>query len=270
MVAELPASRPAAHWPRRAEAGGPAGVAPSRPTSHGSVRVDATRLARVHDGDSMLDLLDRVCRAAVRSLQDVQCAGVTARFAGMPFTAADTDDRVLLLDRAQFAQGDGPGLAAIRTGRRVAVSLAQARRRWPGPARTAAANGVCSFLAEPLHAGGCTVGSLNLYSARPAGIRTPDPEPALLAVLTAYLNRGLADYGSGHPGPHGAARSQNTLRDRWTVQHAVTALMTGQGLTVADAAATLRRRANDRGRPVRQIADEIIQQHVTTQYHHTK
>ena len=184
--------------------------------------------------------------------------GVTARYAGTPFTAAHTDDRVLVVDRAQYAQGDGPALAAMRTDQKTAATLEQARRRWPLLAGAATAAGVRSFLSEPLHAGGRTVGSLNLYSDRPGGLRTPGLDPTLLAVLAGYLDRGLADYRGGHPGADGAARSQSILRDRRTVHRAMAVLTAARGLTAADAAATLHRRANDRGMPVRRIADEVI------------
>jgi hypothetical protein len=234
--------------------------------SESGLPVGGVRLTRVHDGDSLLDLLERVCRAAVRSLRDVHWAGVTARFAGAPFTAAHTEQRVLVVDRAQYAQGDGPALTAMRTDRKTAATVEHARRRWPLLAGAAAAAGVRSFLSEPLHAGGRTVGSLNLYSDRPGGLRTQELDPAPLSVLAAYLDRWLADYHAGRPGADGATRSQSILRDRRTVHHAITVLTAARGLTAPAAAAALYRRANDRGMPVRRIADEVIHHHDTTRH----
>ena len=68
---------------------------------------------RVQDEDSLLDLLARASREAVRLVDDADWAGVTLRFAGEPYTAAHTDPRVLVVDQGQYEQGDGPSLAAM-------------------------------------------------------------------------------------------------------------------------------------------------------------
>src|SRR3954471_5733223 len=57
---------------------------------------------RVTDEDSLLDLMHRTSREAVRMITDVHWAGVTAQFAGAPFTAANTDSRVLVVDEGQY------------------------------------------------------------------------------------------------------------------------------------------------------------------------
>ena len=97
---------------------------------------------RVHDEDSLLDLLARAAREAVRLIDDTDWAGVTLRFAGEPFTAAHTDRRVLVVDQGQYGQGDGPCLAAMRTDQWVAVTGTQIRPRWPHLARIAETAGV--------------------------------------------------------------------------------------------------------------------------------
>ena len=153
----------------------------------------------------------------MRLLEDARWAGVTARFAGEPCTVARTDPVVVPVDRAQYAQGDGPALAAMRTDHRVAGTVQEMQDRWPRWARTAAAAGVRSFLSEPLHTGEHPVGSLNLYSPRPGGIR--DPEPMQLTVLTDILDHALADYRATRPATESAARVQASLRDHWDRLH---------------------------------------------------
>lgn len=61
------------------------------------------------------------------------------------------------------------------------------------------------------------MGSLNLYSPRPGGIR--NPEPAQLTVLTDILDRAMTDYRDTRPATEPAARVQATLRDRWVSLH---------------------------------------------------
>src|SRR6478609_2314971 len=190
---------------------------------------------RVHDEESLLDLLARAAREAVRLIDDADWAGVTVRFAGEPFTAAHTDRRVLVVDQGQYGQGDGPCLAAMRTDQWVVVTGAQIRPRWPYLAPIAEAAGVRAYLATPLHAGDRAIGSLNLYSARADGLRTPDDD--VLTVLTGYLDRGLTDYIAAHPGQNGALTVQHLLRDRRVVAHAADILMMlNPSTTAADAA----------------------------------
>ena len=62
------ASRAAAHRPGRAGATVPVEVDPYSVAVPGSFPVGGLRLTRVHDEESLLDLLRRVSRAAVGSL----------------------------------------------------------------------------------------------------------------------------------------------------------------------------------------------------------
>ena len=94
------------------------GAAPAtEPAATNRIRMVELMLAlhrRVHDEDSLLDLMHRTSREAVRMITDVHWAGVTAQFAGAPFTAANTDSRVLVVDEGQYGQGDGPCPPGIR------------------------------------------------------------------------------------------------------------------------------------------------------------
>jgi len=213
---------------------------------------------RVRDAESLLELMGRASREAVRLIEDAHWAGVTAQFAGAPFTAAHTDEAVLVVDEGQYGQGDGPCLTAMRLDRAVAMTIEEFRERWPQLAVAADTVGVRAFLAEPLHARDRAVGSLNLYSARRGGLRTPDRD--LLTVLTGYLDRGLTDYSAVQPGEAQAVLLQQTLLRRRLVDHAVGILMTTHDLTAADAAALLNLQADRLGIPVHQAAADIIDQ----------
>jgi hypothetical protein len=164
---------------------------------------------RVVDEDSLVELMTRAAREAVRLIQDIHWAGVTAQFAGVPVTAAHTEARVLVVDEGQYGQGDGPCLAAIRLDRTVAMTIEQVRDRWPDLARIADTAGVRAFRAEPLHVRDRAVGSLNLYSGRAGGLRTPDPD--IVTVLTGYLDRGLTDYSAAQPGEAQAVQLRQHL-----------------------------------------------------------
>ena len=212
---------------------------------------------RVTDEDSLLDLMHRTSKEAVRMVTDVHWAGVTAQFAGPPFTAANTDTRVLIVDEGQYGQGDGPCLTAMRTDRMVAMTEKEVADRWPLLAAATEAAGVHAFRAAPLHARGRAVGSLNLYSATVGGLQDPDAD--VLTVLTEYLDRGLTDYSASQPGEPDAVRLQTSLARRHLINQAVGALMAAHGFSAAQAMESLREQAGDRS--LEQAAREVIAQH---------
>jgi hypothetical protein len=191
----------------------------------------------VLDEDSLIDLMHRTSREAVRMLVDVHWAGVTAQFAGPPFTAASTNRRVMVVDEGQYGQGDGPCLQALRTDRPVSMTSEQVAERWPVLAEAVRVAGVRSFHAEPLHARRRPVGCLNLYSGRAGEPLRPDPD--VLTVLTGYLDRGLTDYSATQPGEPDAHRLQEALRTRFVVNQAIGVLMAAHGITAEQARVTL-------------------------------
>jgi hypothetical protein len=215
---------------------------------------------RVHDEDSLIDLMYRASHEAVRLVDDVDWAGVTAQFAGPPFTAASTDRRVMIVDEGQYGQGDGPCLQALRTGRAVSMTSEQVADQWPILADAVQHAGVRAFHAEPLHARERPVGCLNLYSATSGGLQDPDPD--LLMVLTEYLDRGLTDYSASQTGEPDAHRLQQVLRTRFTVNQAIGVLMATHGITADLARAGFHQRlGRTPDASVEQVARDIINQH---------
>src|ERR1700712_2363632 len=86
----------------------------------------------VPDADAVLQLFGRASGEAVRLVDGVDWAGGTAQFEqGDPFTAAHTGQAVLIVDERQYEQHDGPCLQAMRTNRRIHMTLAQVRDLWP-------------------------------------------------------------------------------------------------------------------------------------------
>lgn len=219
---------------------------------------------RVRDEDGLIDLMSRAAHEAVRLVDDVDWAGVTAQFDGPPFTAASTDRRAMIVDEGQYGEGDGPCLLALRTGRPVSMTSEQVADRWPILADAVRTAGVHAFHAEPLHARDHPVGCLNMYSATSGGLQNPDPD--LLIVLTEYLDRGLADYSAAQPGEPDAHHLQQALRTRFTVNQAIGVLMATHGISAALARASFQQRLGqhaDAGACAEQIARDIITRHTT-------
>ena len=212
---------------------------------------------RVTDEDSLLDLMHRTSKEAVRMITDVHWAGVTAQFAGPPFTAASTDAKVLIVDEHQYGQGDGPCLLAMRTDRKVAMTEDEVANRWPLLAAATEAVGVHAFRAAPLHARDRAVGSLNLYSATVGGLQDPDTD--VLTILTEYLDRGLTDYSALQPGEPDAVRLQASLVRQHLINQAVGALMATHGISAVQAQQTLQEEAGGRGLDA--AARDVIARH---------
>ncbi len=213
----------------------------------------------VRDQDSLLDLMQRVAAEAVRLIEDVDWAGVTAEFGGPPFTTAHTDSRVLVVDEGQYGQGDGPCLRALRTGRTVLMTFDEVSAAWPHLAHAAHAAGVVAFRAEPLYARERSVGALNLYSARSGGLRAPDPY--LLTVLTEYLSRGLAAFSATRPGESEAIKLKSALAQREVVGRATGVLMALYDMTADEARSRLQATASAHGVDVVTAAADVITDH---------
>jgi GAF domain-containing protein len=201
----------------------------------------------IRSAEDLLDLMGRASREAVRLLDDVQWAGVTAQFPDEdPFTTAHTDDTVLIVDEYQYAQQDGPCLQAMRTDRRIRMTLTDVRARWPQLADGAQAAGVHSFLALPLHVRDQAVGSMNLYSSDPHGFADPEPDPDILAVLTEYLDRGLTTYTEQQPTAL-APTLRAAMTARTVIEQAVGVLMATNHINAGHARDLLRRQAHGAG-----------------------
>jgi len=210
---------------------------------------------RVHDSDTLLDLMGRVAREAVKLVDGVEWAGVTAQFAAGPFTTAYTDNRVLFVDERQYADQDGPCLRAMRTGTRINASRAEAEATWPHLAAIADSVDIHSFLALPVRGRPASIGSLNMYGPDDA---ITEPDGDLLAVLTDYLNRGFSDFSRSRHGSVAEAALRDALTNWGRVEQAVGVMMDVYGFSVDYARDVLDDRAADAGRTLAEQAEHVV------------
>lgn len=210
---------------------------------------------RVVDASSLVDLMGRAAREAVRLLPGVEWAGVTAQFGGLPFTGTSTDRRVLDVDDGQYFLDDGPCLRSMRTDAPVNMTVAELTATWPALGAIATELGVRSFLAVPLHAHGESVGALNLYSPEPA-VGPVDAD--LLAVLTEYLDRGLADFSDLQPEPTTEIALRTAVAQWAVVEQAVGVMMAAHGFSAHYAREVLSEQAEDWGRTLPEQAADVL------------
>jgi hypothetical protein len=145
----------------------------------------------------LIELASRACSAAIGLLPPVRWASVTTQLDVRPATVAATDVRALILDHAQYRDGEGPALEAIRTGEAAVMTNKSWPPYWAGVRQAADALDVDSSIALPLHAGGGWIGSLNLYGAET--LTVPGRiDSSVVAALIQRLERGIDRYLAGH------------------------------------------------------------------------
>jgi transcriptional regulator with GAF, ATPase, and Fis domain len=167
-------------------AGGPAEV---RPFVAAEI---AAELARAEDQPGLGGWLQRLCRAAARTLP---ASGVGVSLisghdgAATVVAASGTDAEVI--EELQFTLGEGPCQDAYALGRPVlAADLAEAARaRWPGYAPAAQEHGVEAVFAFPLLIGAARLGAMDVYRAHTGSLSAQAVRQALAfaAAATAAL-----------------------------------------------------------------------------------
>lgn len=150
-------------------------------------------LQSLFTGERPLDeLLQQVAASGAEAIADADAVSISVLAEPTPRTAACTDDRVLPLDREQYASGRGPCLEAADVGRPVRAVMAADEHRWPEFVAAARACGITATLSVPLLADRVgnvpeLVGSLNIYSTTATAFDPFDEALMRLYVLTAGM-----------------------------------------------------------------------------------
>ncbi|MEH3155206.1 MAG: GAF and ANTAR domain-containing protein [Gordonia paraffinivorans] len=225
---------------------------------------DATTLAAmlvalggsIADEDDLVVLLQRVVDVAHEVIVGADCAGITIDLGGRTFTAVHTDTRTLRVDTEQYDAGDGPCLEAAHTGEVVRVDVTASEQRWPRFADAAADEGIHSFLAAPLSAGGESLGALNLYGG--AADAFDDLDADTLDLLTTTVSRAIGDFGRFRSALDVADALRAALHNRAPIEQAKGIIMADHGVDADRAFAVLRSRSQNTNRRVRDIAADLI------------
>jgi GAF domain-containing protein len=145
-------------------------------------------IARALDTGSVDDTLQRIVEMAVEVVPGCEHAGVTITQGRRLTTPAASDAVALRLDALQVETGEGPGIDAIVLDEVFRTDDLATERRWPHfSADAARETGIASVLALRLFARTKTLGSLNLFSTRPAAFTDEDLAIALLFAALASV-----------------------------------------------------------------------------------
>jgi hypothetical protein len=203
----------------------------------------------------------RICELCVRAL-DITGGGISVVTpTGNRGVVCATDDIAARIEDLQFTLGEGPCVDAVASGGPVLIpDLTEfediAIERWPGFLEGAGAAGVMAVFALPLRIGAINIGVMDLYRTRPGDLSVTDLSAALLAADAAAiallrLDGSLDDTFS------------DDLEARSTYQlqvHQATGMVQVQAdVTTDEAFLLLRARAFSTGRPLVEIAIDVVE-----------
>lgn len=184
---------------------------------------------------SLEEVLNRVAVAAQEAIEPAAAAGLTLLDElGRPTTPVASNELAPRVDQAQYADNEGPCLAAYREDRTVRVDDTRAQAaRWPAFSRRAVEEGIGSSLSLPLRAGGEVYGALNLYGRDQHAFNAQDEADAgLFAKQAAVVLVNAQAYWQLHDL---AASLQYALQSRATVEQAQGIIMANQHCTADEA-----------------------------------
>jgi hypothetical protein len=207
----------------------------------------------------MVGWLQRLCAAAVRGLP-VSGAGVTVMAEnGGRGVAAASDPVSEALEELQFTLGEGPCIDAFSSRRPVLEPdlVHGAMSRWPAYSRAALDRGVRAAFAFPLQVGAARLGVLDVHRVEPGSLSGEALAQALtfaeVAVQTLLDGQDRA--------PHGQAAEglEQALEYRFVLYQAQGMTMVDLGVSIAEAMARLRAHAYAHGRPLSDVARDVVE-----------
>lgn len=220
--------------------------------------LDAVRefTTSIRDPYDAQELLHRLTERAL-TVTAAQGAGIMLADGsdGLAFAAA-THERVTQIEELQGRIESGACHQAFSTDRIVVIEDLEATDAWPEYRSRAVANGFRSVLGVPMHAGGQTIGVMNLYR-HDAGPWTPvDVESAeiLVAMGAAYVlhaNELRAQHTL-------AEQLQEALVSRDVIGQAKGILMARHGVDADAAFGLLRQHSQTTNRKLRDVAEDLV------------
>jgi hypothetical protein len=168
-----------------------------------------------------------------------------------------TDDISERIEDLQLTLGEGPCIDTIRTGAPVLVADLRDRddiatERWPAFMAGAEDAGVRAVFALPLRIGAISVGALDMYRSRPGALEDDELAAALLgAEAAAVALLGLRTSLDGGLADTGGLQAQ--------VHQACGMVMVQLGVTIEQAFVLLRARAFSTGRPLQDVAVDVVE-----------
>ncbi len=218
-------------------------------------------LAATPDDMPSIDVqLKTIVQLAADRVAAADYASVTAIRNDVYTTVAASSELATAVDRAQYAEQDGPCLQSLTDNTPVTVPDTTKTMAWPGFRRAAAAMGLCASVSIPLFAGsGAAIAALNLYGRDATAMA-----PLIAGVWAVYdpdrpLPAERIDLQPLDPGGEELlAGFAEAMTVRATIQLALGVIMGHESITAADAYVRLRLQAADTGVSLLTAATGVI------------
>src|SRR3954454_5774246 len=172
-------------------------------------------------------------------------------------TVSASDRQVARLDELQFDLGEGPCWEAVATGAPVhePALLTEPRHDWPASTRAVRKERVGAMFAFPLGVGPFRFGAVDLYDEEPRELSERHTEQA--SVLAGIISRRVLRSVLDRAGESGQDALSPFSRRR--VQQATGFVIAQLGVSADDAELLLQGRAFVEGRPVREVAEDVLE-----------
>lgn len=209
------------------------------------------------DDNELHDLLQRLTLLARHTVRHSQSVSITVVQDGRYRTSNSTGPEPLALDEAQYREGDGPCLEAIRSRRQLAVTVEERPDRWPRFHDEARHAGVTGTLSTPLvRCPDDVVGALNIYAGEDGGFSPDDRRTADLMgeIVATLVGRSLALRSSSQLNE----QLRQAVATREIIGEAKGILMVSQSCTRDEAFDILRRASQRENRKLRELAEELV------------
>lgn len=219
------------------------------------------RLRGIHDLQEPLDaILQRFAESAREAIDGADEVSVMTLDGDAMRTAAATDERVVRIDDAQYAAGDGPCLEAARTEQPVRALVREARERWPDFADAAERLGVRSYLSAPLlideEHDGELLGALDVYGRTDGAF---DPlDTALLRFLTLAASAVISTWRRLRQAREMIDQLDEALTSRAEIEQAKGALMALNKISADEAFARLVKLSQDSNIKLRDLSRQLL------------
>ena len=208
------------------------------------------------------ELVQRLCRFAVDEMALSGCALVLMSAAESASVLAGAGRHARTVTGLQMELGEGPCLDAYTSGIPVLLPdlTAENANRWPAFAAAALAAGVHAEFSLPLTVGPGGIGTFDLCRDRPGMLTGEHLADALVAADIARDAVLYQPYARGGPGLAELLATAGTDR---IVIHQATGMIAAQlDDTIANALARLRAAAFASGRPMYDIAQDVVERRV--------
>lgn len=239
---------------------------PARASAPGHDRFDAVagaleRLRGIHEIHQPLEtVLQRLAELARDGIEGADSVSVTTVDDDHPRTAAATDERLVEIDRVQYAVGDGPCLEAARTKQPVRALVREARERWPDFADAAENLGVRAYLSAPLlietDNDGELVGALDVYSRTD---KVFDPvDTGLLRVLTLAASAVISNWRHLQEARESIGQLEEALTSRAEIEQAKGVLMALHRISADEAFQRLVELSQNSNTKLRELSSQLL------------